>query len=275
MALNFPDNPVNEQFYEGFVYDSAAGVWRVTKGPPSSLIRVTYGIVGGGGGTPNSGGGGGGGFRSSYPNTNTGGGVPYPENDLALSPGNYILTVGAGGAPSSTAGGDSIFATVTAFGGGSGSRNPGGSGSGATGTGSIAGASGTYGQGFAGGATQADGYGGWRIGAGGGAGGPGSFTNKGAGRTTDEFTGTSVLFSEGGKGRGANGIVTEGDRPFANDGCGNNSGGSRSGNPGLVSITVETGRVTSIGAGLVYTSTVVGNNTRYVFTAGSDVVAMG
>ena len=29
MALDFPDSPVNGDYYAGFVYDSTSGTWRV------------------------------------------------------------------------------------------------------------------------------------------------------------------------------------------------------------------------------------------------------
>lgn len=259
------------------VWDGAEWVDAVGGGLQGAVVK--YGVVAGGGGTPNSGAGGGGGFRSSYPSTNSGGPQINPENPLFLGYGSYTVTVGAGGAAAGTRGGSSQLATITTVGGGCGvggtsNGNTGGSGAGASGAGSRAGAAGTYGQGNNGGATQADGIGGWRIGGGGGAAGAANFTTKGPGITTSEFTGSSVIFSEGGKGRGYN-VSADGDRPVANDGCGNNSGGTRNGNPGLVSFTVSSDVSVTVGAGLTYTSTVVSDETRYVFTAGTGTITIG
>jgi len=271
MALDFPNSPVDGQFYEGFVWSDSSQTWRVTKDPASSFIVVKYGIVGGGGSGTIYAGGGGGGFRSSYPSTNSGGGLTYPENPLVLGAGTYTVTVGAGGS-AGTQGGTSQFATLTSIGGGSpqgygGTSQSGGSGGGATGNASRAGGAGTAGQGFAGGSTSPDGYGGYNQGAGGGASSAASNTTKGAGITTSEFTGSSVLYSEGGTPTGS-------AKSVANDGHGNNGGAARNGNAGLVSITLATGRLTSVSGGLTYTSTVVGSETRYVFTAGTGTVTL-
>ena len=75
MALDFPDSPSNGQYYEGFVYDSTAGVWRVTKDP--ALVPVEYLVIGGGAGAGYfwGGGGGAGGYRCNVSGESSGGGL--------------------------------------------------------------------------------------------------------------------------------------------------------------------------------------------------------
>jgi hypothetical protein len=97
----------------------------VTSGGPVEYL-VIGGGGGGGGGTGGAGGGGGGagGYRSSVLGESTGGGAAL-ETPLTLAAGTYTVTVGAGGAGRSgtsgwTSGGDSVFATITATGGGRG-----------------------------------------------------------------------------------------------------------------------------------------------------------
>lgn len=138
---------------------------------PSGVTEVEVLVVagGGGGGAPGGGGGGGGGviYRPRYP----------------VTPGqSYTVTVGDGGAAgvynvsAATNGGNSVFDTLTAIGGGNGGQNSanaggnGGSGGGGGGGANVSGGAGTQGQGHAGGSTNSNqqGYGG-----GGGAGGPG------------------------------------------------------------------------------------------------------
>lgn len=236
-----------------------------------------YGVVAGGGGANQYGGGGGGGFRSSYASTVTGGGVTYPENPLFLSAGSYTVTVGAGGA-SGARGGSSFLATVESIGGGSAqgynatpASQSGGSGSGASGNLNQGGGAGTPGQGFNGGAVVPDGVGGHRNGGGGGASSAGNSANFGLGITTTEFTGSSVLYSQGGRGTG-NSFPDLGAKTVANDGAGNNGGAVRTGNPGLVSFTVSSRARIIVGAGLTFTRTIVGNDQRFVFTAGTGTI---
>ncbi|HOX96668.1 MAG TPA: hypothetical protein PLI45_04805 [Candidatus Woesebacteria bacterium] len=157
---------------------------------PAFVGNVEALVVAGGGaggvGT-NSGGGGGGGliYDSSHAVTATG----------------YSITVGNGGQTASANGGNSVFNTLSAIGGGGGGSpggtgKDGGSGGGgsANGTG-LAGGSGTTGQGNAGGAGS-----GWYAGGGGGAGGVGTSAGSGTGGAGLNYSvsGTSVTYSVGG-----------------------------------------------------------------------------
>ena len=102
MALDFPDAPVDNQIYEGFVYDSTSETWRVR--PDSPSIPVEYLVVGGGGGggegdgTSRGGGGGAGGYRCSVVGESSGGGAIAEPVFYALQGVSYTVSVGAGGA---------------------------------------------------------------------------------------------------------------------------------------------------------------------------------
>jgi len=213
----------------------------------SGFLSVEYLVVaggGGGGGGPSdlgrvgAGGGGAGGYRVS-------------ESPLTLSSGSYAVTVGAGGAgaiggASGADGGDSIFASITATGGGGGARaqngvdhngRPGGSGGGGSRNGT--GGSGTSDQGFAGGngSSTGDLIGGGGGGAGSSGANGGSSGNGGTG-VASSITGTSVTRAGGGGGGGATGGAGQaggGDGGFqnlhgssasANTGSGGGGGGA-------------------------------------------------
>ena len=124
----------------------------------------------------------------------------------------YSVTVGAGGAVGSEndgqPGGNSVFGTITAFGGSPsvvpfGTVIPGGSGAGGSserGTGGSVGSAATQtsnggatGYGFAGSAGDSDTVGG----GGGGAGGPGVGPDNGPGRS-NSITGSAVVYAKGG-----------------------------------------------------------------------------
>ncbi len=245
-----------------------ATIWPVPGGGGSggaSPAIFSYAVVAGGGGAAGGtrpGGSGAGGFRSSYPGLNSGGGYPQPENTLALDAGSYTVTVGAGGG-SGANGGDSVFASVISLGGGaqisSGNGRVGGSGSGGSNFERV-GASGTAGQGYAGYRAFVNVHGDWYGGAGGGARGNGNQFTGGAGVTTTLLEGVSVEYARGGNYNAGTGGPA-------------NTGGARS--SGIVSLLVQTGRVTDIGPGLTYTSTVIDGDTRYVFTAGTDTITVG
>ena len=175
---------------------------------PALVTNVTYLVVAGGGGG-SSGGGGGGGVLTNF-------GV----STLTVTPGaSMSVTVGAGGqyggggsgnSNLSTSGGNSIFGTLTAVGGGHGGTNsflPADGGSGGGGGFDNPGqriAEGVFGQGNSGGRTDRGGYG-----AGGGGGGASAIGgnardqhlggNGGAGITT-LITGASKSFGGGGGG---------------------------------------------------------------------------
>ena len=148
--------------------------WRsITKEPLTLDVRyLVIGGGGGGGGYIEGGGGGAGGYRTNFGYGNISGGLSPVESDLILSKNTaYTVSVGAGGAGGTnnastgygSRGSDSVFATITSYGGGGGghysgvmppaSQLPVGSGGGypndfqAAGNGQV----GTSGQGFSGG----------------------------------------------------------------------------------------------------------------------------
>lgn len=158
-------------------------------------------VAGGGSGSTTIWGGGGGG----------GGGVLYHQG-LAVAPGAYTVTVGAGGAASAgsgNTGGDSFFGALRAYGGGGGYQGTGGSGGGDGHSGStgLFGASnqinnnGGIGYGNIGGySTYVSPY---PDGGGGGAGGPGgngigSTTGAGGPGQAFNITGSTVYYAGGG-----------------------------------------------------------------------------
>lgn len=190
---------------------------------PAGVSRVQYLVVGGGGGGGNgydSGGGGG-----------AGGGMVLTDY-LDVIPGiTYTVTVGAGGTGgdnirsnrNGTAGNDSVFATVTALGGGLGygSRSaPGGIRiGGAAQVGST-----TSGQGGnGGGGGGAGGGGGGATGAGGNGTGSTPAGTGGAGLASS-ITGSAVTYGGGGNGGTANAGVITGATGAANTGKGGGAG---------------------------------------------------
>ena len=193
---------------------------------------VEYLVVAGGGAGGNDramgyagGGGGAGGFLTA--------------TSFSVLPTSYTVTVGAGGAvgPSATVGspgGNSVFGTITATGGGVGARGhniaggPGGSGGGGSG-GSSGGAGGTStaspNQGNNGGAGRPT----WFGGGGGGAGAVGEGnadkTNTGGVGLASSITGSSVYYAGGG---GAGTQTNSADPNNAGGNGGGGTGGSRS-----------------------------------------------
>lgn len=139
MALDFPDSPSDGQVFGIFTFDATASAWRV-QNATTPFISVHAMLVAGGGSPARSG--------SWY--SSGGGAGGFLEQSLSLASGAYTVTVGAGGAAGSGTyssgndGADSIFATLTANGGGASgtANNPGGVGN----TGGSAGGSG-YNQG--------------------------------------------------------------------------------------------------------------------------------
>ena len=234
---------------------------------PRSTASVDVLVVGGGGGGGSNAAGGGG-----------GGGVLNLQN-LSLETGSYGVTIGGGGAGglnSGTAvtsrgqnGGNTVFGSFTALGGGGGASrdwgpNPsvGGSGGGGSGSGANApttrylGAAGTDGQGFAGGSgTAADQGGAAKGGGGGGAGGAGVTGNTtvagngGPGFIT-YLTGTRQSFAGGGggsntAGNGYMGAATDGGiggvstAAPANRGGGGSGAGGGIGGSGVVIVRLK------------------------------------
>jgi hypothetical protein len=186
--------------------------------PLTTLTNVQYLVVagGGGGGGTNAdgeilgrgGGGGGGGYLTSI-TAETGAGGSSPLSPITSMPASAVaITVGSGGVTKQS-GQNSVFAGyATAIGGGAGGSSEGGNQAGVGGSGggggrtSTSGASGTSGQGFAGGNyVSVVRYGG---GAGGGAGGigsnGGSSTAPPTAGVTSSATGTAVEYAAGGFG---------------------------------------------------------------------------
>jgi len=232
---------------------------------PSQALTVDYLVVAGGGSggysgaNPNGGGGGGaGGMRCTVTGT---GGSGSLESPLSLSSGkSYPVIIGAGGAGGSGVanGNNSVFATITSTGGGSGANwtapyitmngNAGGSGGGATGGSGATpygsgGAASPSGQGYAGGSSggsagsSASGGGGGGASAVGTDGSGGTGGSGGNGRATS-ISGSSVTYAGGGASTGtsSNGSAgtggggTVGSAGTANTGGG--GGGSSTGNSG-------------------------------------------
>jgi hypothetical protein len=179
--------------------------------PPSGASSVEYLVVAGGGGGGNSsdrtgGGGGAGGVLSG--------------SSFGVSVQGYTVTVGAGGG-ANTAGGNSVFASIIAFGGGRGGQSgslatSGGSGGGGYHNNSDAGRAGTGGQGTTGGSGYDNANNQFGAGGGGGqsqAGANGALGQGGKGGNgfTSLISGTSAIYAGGGGGgyertSGANGL---------------------------------------------------------------------
>lgn len=292
MALDFPDSPINGQEYEGFVYNSTTGAWRVTKDPATPLPLIDYRVVGGGGGgSGNHGAGGGaGGYLSSFDYAFSGDRYE-PENPITAL-GTYTITVGAGGA-ASTDGSSSVLGTAIALGGGStgysGTTGGGAAGAGLTEPSSTAGQgrNGAFGGGS--GVTRSGGGGGgaWNVGgttggSDGGEGGDGAtFTHGtvqyavaggGGGGTYQGPTGGGGL---GGGGLGASGSGSQaGGAGTVNTG-GGGGGGAGNGGPGgaggsgVVFLKIPTSRTVVFSAGVTQTSETVNDYVFYRVTATS------
>ena len=198
---------------------------------PAGVTSVDYLVVGGGGGGGNgydTGGGGG------------GGGGMVLSGTLSVSPGNsYTVTVGAGGAggadtranQNGAAGGDSVFSSVTAFGGdlGNGSRTvqvSHGDGGDAQ-DGSTTSARGGDGGGNSGTAAGGSGGGGGGANGAGSNGIPGSGGAGGSG-ISSSISGSSNTYGVGGAGARGNFSTTEGANGVVNTGNGGGGGGAAS-----------------------------------------------
>jgi hypothetical protein len=148
------------------------------------------------------GGGGGGGDRTG--GAGGAGGLIYTSSFEVESGSNYVVTVGDGGVhsyyggPAST-GSNSVFGSLTAYGGGYGTAvypgGPGGSGGGGAGFTALLGGAATNGQGFAGGAGA-----GGNGGGGGGAGGAGVDGGDGGIGVTNNMSGVWAWYAGGGGG---------------------------------------------------------------------------
>lgn len=189
-ALTLPTGTIAQRTAQASTLVSFTTVGTTTWICPAGVYSVEVLVVaGGGGGGRHSGGGGG------------GGGVIYRPAHPVVPGTTYTVTVGAGGngppigsyptigGGTGTNGGNSVFGTLTAIGGGAGGWNSangaaGGSGGGGTGHATYGGGAGTLGQGFNGGPNGYDGVG-YASSGGGGAGGPGQ---KGVGSSYTYIT---------------------------------------------------------------------------------------
>jgi hypothetical protein len=225
---------------------------------PNQTLSCDYLVVAGGGGGGGTGGGssrsgaggGAGGLRSTV--TATGGGGTL-ETSLSVTAQTYAVTVGAGGAVS-TSGSNSIFSTITSTGGGRGgftdgstkyaglAGGSGGGGCGGFGIGGPVGA-GTNNQGF-GGVTGGISF----SGTGGGAGaiggeGSGNIGATGGAGVATSITGTSVTRAGGGGGGGISGGGAGGA------GGGGAGGGGSAGSAGTINTGGGGGGSATTGAG--------------------------
>lgn len=188
---------------------------------PASVTEVEYLVVGGGGGAGNGydmAGGGGGGAGMVLTGT------------LSVTPGNsYTVTVGGGGTGGAdarvnnagTAGDDSVFASITALGGGQGLGSRTGGTAGAAQVGSSTAPTGGSGSG--------GGAGGKGGGGAGGAGNNNSGATGGAGGTgvSNSITGSALIYGVGGAGGNA-GATANGTNGTTNRGNGGKGGGATS-----------------------------------------------
>jgi hypothetical protein len=247
--------------------------WREVIGDTYTVeLLVVAGGGGGGNATPSGyegGGGGAGGLKyyGSEPNS-TG-------PSITVTPGQlFTVTVGAGGASSTTGGNSSFGPSYTTLGGGYG--GPGGSAGGAGGSGGggghqSAGGAGTPGQGYPGGGPTPS-----KGGAGGGAGGagpPGSSGNGGLGLTFG-ISGSNLDYAGGGLGAlavsstvygGAGGVNAAGTANRGGGGGGAYTGGSggsgAAGGSGVVIVRYSGsqkgsgGTITSVGGYTIHTFT--------------------
>ena len=251
-------------------------------------LSVDYLVLAGGGGggegwtggSAATAGGGAGGLRSTVTNT---GGLGTLESALSLTPStSYTVTIGAGGAIG-LPGANSVFATVTSTGGGSGAySNARGSYNGGDG-GSSGGGSGSSGvvgtrtaspvQGFNGASATSQTV----SGGGGGAGGAASGATRGAGLASS-ITGSSVTYALGGEAGGGGGTKATGAANSGTGGGGNfGTGGAAqngySGGSGVVILRYPNTWTITIGAGLTGTTTTSGANTIATITAGTGNVS--
>ncbi|MFA5795455.1 MAG: DUF2341 domain-containing protein [Candidatus Brocadiia bacterium] len=247
--------------YKRHIFNSS-GTFTVTSGSGNVEVLVVAGGGGGGKGEPNPSGDGGGGGGA--------GGLIYNQS-YAVAVGSYTVTVGGGGSGSTANankgvnGSDSVFGTLTAFGGGGGGSDnddaaganrgaDGGSGGGAANryNASTSAGSGQPGQGNAGGDALSNSTS-WRGGSGGGgagsAGATRSSTVGGAGGSgfLSSISGSPVFYAggggggtcdssggPGGSGGGGNGggVNTAGTAATANTGSGGGGGGAGTGGAG-------------------------------------------
>lgn len=241
-------------------------------------FSLQYLVVGGGGGGGSGGAGvaGGGGGAGGYLTSN----LTYTfESSLTV-------TVGAGGG-SNAAGANSVFASITALGGGQGGcfgvGANGGSGGGTTGDGPGFGSgtagqgnNGAIGRGTVGGSSCSGGGGG---GAGGAGTRPVNNTSTGAGGIglSNSITGTAVTYAVGGNGaQGSTGPAQPAGATNTGGGGGGGApggGSASSGGSGIVILSYPSIYTITVGAGLTASTATVGSNKVTSFTAGTGTVS--
>lgn len=247
-----------------FEYNSGSTWYRVKDGPTVNVRYLVIAGGGGGGGKYEAGGGGAGGYRTNFGTGNISGGNSAVEDELLLAESTaYTVTVGAGGTGGNSSnsylgqkGADSVFASITSYGGGGGGTYSGvmptgqlpvGSGGGFPnangGTGS--GQAGTTGQGSNGGSKLISTHCSTYTGCGGGGAG-----EQGDDRTTclqvcdggdglaSSITGTSVTRAGGGGGGAYNGGIGTGS---GGAGGGGDAGAALSGDRHGTDGTANTG----------------------------------
>ena len=115
-----------QTIYKSHVFTSS-GTFTVTAGSADIQYLVVAGGGGGGGGY--AGAGGAGGLKTSVPGVQKADGTVLTAPDFPVSPGSYTVTIGAGGQGGATIsgspGGNTVFGSITAHGGGRGGGNPG------------------------------------------------------------------------------------------------------------------------------------------------------
>jgi len=223
----------------------------------ATTVNVEYLVVGAGGA-----GGSGGGYRGGG---GAGGMLSGTGHTINLDT-TYTITVGAG---ASGNGGNSVFDTYTAVGGGNGgyyngvAGSSGGSGGGGGGGGGAGGGSGTAGQGNSGGSSPSGNYGG---GGGGGKGGAGTSSygsncaGTGGSGESNSITGTAVTYSVGARGTSNTGCNASDKPGWGNAGSGGFNGAK--GTDGVVIIRF----LTSAGEGTGGTVSYDGDYSVHTFT---------
>ena len=286
------------EFYDG-------SGWVALSAPTFELdfLLIAGGGGGGGAAVSNTGGGGGaGGYRTSA-GTSGGGGTAEPK--LILTTGiPYLVSIGAGGGPSSN-GSHSVLGSLLAVGGGRGGTGrdgvrdglAGGSGGGTSGNSGFLAGTGTTNQGRAGGLGDSAGFSGG--GGGGGASTVGgaaaaSVAGSGGAGVASTITGSSVTRAGGGGGGidsgtagsggagggGAGGTGGSGVNGTVNTGSGGGGSGAGapgtpapgSGGSGIILIKYPDSLTPTIGVGLTSSTSSAGGFKTTTFTAGTDTV---
>jgi hypothetical protein len=223
---------------------------------PAVALTTDYLVVAGGGGGSGTGGGGGGGFRTAT------------SQPLSITP--YAVTVGAGGAVS-TSGSNSSFNSFSATGGGRGRNSPSSSGSvggsgggGSDGGAGAAGNAGSYSpvEGYAGGTSSA-------TNAGGGGGGAGAVGNNGANSGVGGGGGIGAFTAISGGATTGLGQLSSGNYYFAGGGGGGSNVGNSAANIGGGGIGGN--YLTSVGLGIANT----GGGGGGLYNAGSEYATGG